>query len=37
LARTGHYLLGLAWLFVMIGETLRKFGVRLIAESDRDG
>jgi hypothetical protein len=37
LATTGHYLLGLAWLFVMIGETLRKLGARLIAESGRDG
>jgi hypothetical protein len=34
-ARIGHYLLGLAALLVLIVETLRKFGTRLIAESKR--
>jgi len=37
LARTGHYLLGLAHLFLMIGKTLRKLGAWLIAESRRGG
>jgi hypothetical protein len=35
LGRIGHYLLGLADLFAMIVETLRKFGAWLIAESQR--
>jgi hypothetical protein len=34
-ARLGHYLLGLADLLVMVAAALRKFGARLVTESDR--
>ncbi len=33
----GHYLLGLADLFAMLVETLRKFGTWLVSEANREG